>query len=202
MPGCESLAKVRGLCKPHYNAERESHMPPCLAEGCTNPQVSKGLCRSHYMSKWRNPTGMPRSRYVAPRPYGPPVPAELKRKMDNEARSFRRRPGEARFIKYGLSRDAYEAMVAERDGLCDICGQPPAEGKELDVDHDHAVKRTGPGIGRGRAGLRHSEPLPSSSSIAAGCSATPATSSSASTATAFPSCGASSSIMLTCRPRA
>lgn len=43
---------------------------------------------------------------------------------------------------YGLTLAEYEAMVAERDGLCDICHRPETltqkgRVKRLSVDHDH-----------------------------------------------------------------
>lgn len=33
----------------------------------------------------------------------------------------------------------YEAILAEQDGGCGICGRPPKSGKSLAVDHDHAT---------------------------------------------------------------
>ena len=39
---------------------------------------------------------------------------------------------------YGVSRERYEQMVAEQNGVCAICGGPPGE-RSLNVDHDHAT---------------------------------------------------------------
>jgi hypothetical protein len=41
--------------------------------------------------------------------------------------------------KYGVSREAFEAMFADQDGRCAICGEP-GDYRGLCVDHDH---RTG-----------------------------------------------------------
>jgi Recombination endonuclease VII len=40
---------------------------------------------------------------------------------------------------YGLTLDQYDALVAQQDGVCAICGEPPTKGrgKRLTVDHDH-----------------------------------------------------------------
>lgn len=40
--------------------------------------------------------------------------------------------------KYGLTQDAYDALLAEQHGVCAICLDPPSEGDYLHVDHDHA----------------------------------------------------------------
>jgi len=43
--------------------------------------------------------------------------------------------------KYGITIAQYEAMLAKQNGVCAICGKPPAGGKtsssSLHVDHDH-----------------------------------------------------------------
>jgi hypothetical protein len=38
----------------------------------------------------------------------------------------------------GINQDKYEAMVAARNGCCDLCGRKP---KKLVTDHDHESKR-------------------------------------------------------------
>ena len=40
---------------------------------------------------------------------------------------------------YGLTLDQYDALVAQQDGVCAICGELPAKGRgrRLVVDHDH-----------------------------------------------------------------
>jgi hypothetical protein len=39
---------------------------------------------------------------------------------------------------YGITLEQYDALVERQGGVCAICQRPPAEGKNLDVDHDHA----------------------------------------------------------------
>jgi hypothetical protein len=39
--------------------------------------------------------------------------------------------------KYNLTTEGYNALVAAQEGKCAICGNPPVEGKELFVDHNH-----------------------------------------------------------------
>lgn len=41
--------------------------------------------------------------------------------------------------KYGLSGLDYQNMLARQNGVCLICGQPPAETQSLSVDHCHAT---------------------------------------------------------------
>lgn len=48
--------------------------------------------------------------------------------------------------QYGLTCDQYDAMFAEQDGLCAICGQPEralerGRIRKLAVDHDHETGR-------------------------------------------------------------
>jgi len=38
---------------------------------------------------------------------------------------------------YGLTQEQYEAEIAKRNGLCDICKRPQQNGFRLAVDHDH-----------------------------------------------------------------
>lgn len=38
--------------------------------------------------------------------------------------------------KYGLTIDAYDAMIKEQHGVCAICGQPPQQ-QGFHIDHDH-----------------------------------------------------------------
>lgn len=42
--------------------------------------------------------------------------------------------------KYGLTIKQYDQMVADQNGLCFLCNQPPPTGKRLCVDHCHANK--------------------------------------------------------------
>ena len=43
--------------------------------------------------------------------------------------------------KYRISLAQYNELLATQSGLCAICGNPPAAGRRLHVDHDHATGR-------------------------------------------------------------
>lgn len=43
--------------------------------------------------------------------------------------------------KYNLTTAQVDQMIADRKGLCDICGLPDKTGKRLSVDHDHKTDR-------------------------------------------------------------
>lgn len=47
---------------------------------------------------------------------------------------------------YGIDLAIYDQMAEAQGGVCDICKQPPAEGKRLDVDHDHTKTKGQPGF--------------------------------------------------------
>ena len=38
--------------------------------------------------------------------------------------------------RYGITTATYEAMLAEQQGVCRLCGSPP-KNRRLSVDHDH-----------------------------------------------------------------
>ena len=42
---------------------------------------------------------------------------------------------------YGLSLEKYGALLAQQNGVCLLCLQPPRGRKKLAVDHDHATGR-------------------------------------------------------------
>ncbi len=42
---------------------------------------------------------------------------------------------------YGITIEEYETMVAAQEGCCAICGNRPADGTSLHVDHDHETGR-------------------------------------------------------------
>lgn len=39
--------------------------------------------------------------------------------------------------KYGLDKQDFIDLMSKQGGCCAICGQPPAKGRKLHVDHDH-----------------------------------------------------------------
>ena len=46
-----------------------------------------------------------------------------------------------RFRRYGLSVVEHRRLIAQQNGVCEICREPEREGYELSVDHDHKTGR-------------------------------------------------------------
>lgn len=44
----------------------------------------------------------------------------------------------SRMKAYNLALEDYDRMLEEQGGVCAICGEPPKEGRDLCVDHDHS----------------------------------------------------------------
>lgn len=59
-------------------------------------------------------------------------PEEVRRIGRESARRNRRRQ------IYGITNDEYDAMVLDREGRCDICGEAPAK---LFVEHCHSTRK-------------------------------------------------------------
>lgn len=55
--------------------------------------------------------------------------------------------------QYGLTLKQYDELLELQDGVCRICKQPPEEGKNLHVDHDHRCCPVRPTCGRCTRGL-------------------------------------------------
>jgi hypothetical protein len=62
-----------------------------------------------------------------------------KLKAENPAEYARRLREQNLQRKYGIGIADYDKMLADQNGVCAICGEPPAVGKNLHVDHDHAT---------------------------------------------------------------
>lgn len=45
---CDRPSIARGLCRSHYQAERNKAMPNCNQNGCATRAVARGLCSTHY----------------------------------------------------------------------------------------------------------------------------------------------------------
>lgn len=57
-------------------------------------------------------------------------------KRDSTAASARRRLHHLK--SYGLTPEAYDAMLLEQGGVCRTCGKPEPSGRSLAIDHDHS----------------------------------------------------------------
>lgn len=40
-------------------------------------------------------------------------------------------------LRYGISVEQFNALVADSDGVCEICRKPESRGRRLSLDHDH-----------------------------------------------------------------
>jgi hypothetical protein len=100
----------------------ESRGKACSVEGCPNPVRASGWCEMHYK---RNQIK------------GDPGGAEpLRRILPEEMQHYT--PGQRhRFYKYGLTDEAFNAMLASQDGRCYICRTDSPNGKGWSVDHCH-----------------------------------------------------------------
>lgn len=136
--GCARQARKMGWCSMHYNRIRESGSPgptqarakrrpgepgPCAVEGCTfGPARAKGLCDVHYQ------------RIRAHGDLGPPELA--RRRLPAEVREWT--PGQRhRFYKYGLTPEAFDALLEGQHGRCYVCGTKEPGGMGWSVDHCH-----------------------------------------------------------------
>ena len=45
----------------------------------------------------------------------------------------------ARKYTYGITREQYDALIVQQNGLCALCNNPPGK-RALAVDHDHKTK--------------------------------------------------------------
>jgi hypothetical protein len=59
-------------------------------------------------------------------------------KRENRERYNRQQVARKRERLYGLSSEAFDALLAAQHGVCAICGRGP-NGKAWNVDHDHAT---------------------------------------------------------------
>lgn len=111
------------------------------AWAAANPEKIRAQKRRHYLAhgpkirrrvkRWRLENSAYLAKYLKERK------ARLLR-LDPEAyrKSVRVRSLQYR---YGLSPDAYLALLKKQRGRCALCGRRPFKGKNLSVDHDHST---------------------------------------------------------------
>lgn len=61
---------------------------------------------------------------------------------ENARRNAKRKPRFHYTVEQlGMTREIYDAMLAEQKGVCAICGTPPSPGRSLCVDHCHSTNK-------------------------------------------------------------
>lgn len=111
----------------------------CGIEGCERPRYARMMCRPHYSADlYSDPEKRARQEaYKAA--YNATDRARAKRRANN-ATPEGKSASIARDLmrKYGLTVEAFDAMLSAQGGGCAVCGATPAvTGRRLAVDHDH-----------------------------------------------------------------
>lgn len=100
----------------------------CTITGCDWGVKAKGLCDTHYARK------------LAGREIAAPIRGRGRKCEVPECLKINRSRGLC--VTHRATAERYKLTTAEvikRDlGVCDLCGGPPAKGRSLHVDHDHA----------------------------------------------------------------
>lgn len=164
---CERPHLARGFCSAHYSRWKTKGDPgpaaiqikdpsrKCVVEGCEIKAAGHGLCRTHLARTQR--TGTTGSSYIkhltdpterneAGEKRCPsceawlPVAEYTKCASTPDGLWKRCRTctrAASLWSRYGLTLQAYEALLAEQGGGCRICSRPPDGLYSLHVDHDH-----------------------------------------------------------------
>lgn len=124
---CESLGKTRAIAKcsaghygPHY----------LFPAGIRCVECQRGYFAKSYKTRGAGWKANKRVKYASD--------ADYRARRNENSRSFQRKTGYHLKRAYGLSREAYEAMVESQGGRCAICEITP---EKLAVDHDHKTGR-------------------------------------------------------------
>jgi hypothetical protein len=115
---------------------------------CVNhPDVrakAKGLCNNCYARKYLAEHAEYRSKCLARatewRRANPEKSAEISRRSRGKMCPVKKKDRNLR-KKYGITIEQFEQMLADQGGVCFLCNKPPAEGKQLHVDHCHKTHK-------------------------------------------------------------
>lgn len=157
--GCGRPHKARGYCPAHLQrwmrgvevavplrSRDMSHPDLCSENGCEQPVKAKGLCHTHYARLLRHGhTKYPdRKKPVKPCTY----PGCQNHLYANGLCNQHYTRGRRLRDKYGLTAEAYAAILKAQGGVCAICKEPQSavngpSGKVTDfhVDHCHSTNR-------------------------------------------------------------
>ncbi|WP_369124169.1 endonuclease VII domain-containing protein [Streptomyces sp. ActVer] len=170
---CERPHLARGYCSVHYGRAKRKGDPgsaavrpydssrTCSIDGCDIKAAGHGMCRTHWARKWRS--GSPGSAYIkhltdpaARNEAGEKrcPSCETWRPLSDYTKCASTSDGLYKRCKictraatlwksYGLTLEAYDALLAGQGGGCSICSAPPNTAYSLHVDHDHSCCSAG-----------------------------------------------------------
>jgi len=151
--GCTRPAGTRGWCKAHYHrwykygdplgtpktppthGTRAMYARGCRCDGCKAAEAA-------YKKAWKAKNPEKVAKYFKDwhlKNKGQRNARRLELYRTNKAQEL----AKARLYLYGLTQEAFAALVALQGGACAICGEIPAPGVQLHVDHDHACCPSG-----------------------------------------------------------
>jgi len=144
VPGCRRLSLVRGLCGKHYVSWKYWADPKIVAarnrkwrKSATRPRAkchpsrahqAKGMCMSCYLRwQWQNQitNNQKKQRSESKRKW-------IKNNLDRARKGWRRHA----LLKYGLTLEKLNEMIASQRGACAIC---KSDKKPLQIDHCHTT---------------------------------------------------------------
>ena len=125
---CDRSVLARGLCSRHYDRARRAGLLTPLTDRSTWHQLTDvdkvartGVCSICGPVRIRVKSGPRGAECIAKR------------------RQHRGKGGRSNSAqRHGLGRSGYAELLAQQGGVCAICGAPPATGRSLHIDHDHA----------------------------------------------------------------
>lgn len=151
--GCERPVVARKLCNMHYLRQRATGELGSVRAVSEGPERPCEVCGAMFRAYRPNAVTCSKECYrklptTRVREAGYKARPEVRERRNHlrrvEINPSRREVNLRQAIRrYGITFDRYEAMLAEQDGKCALCGAVPAPGgikaaARLHVDHDHA----------------------------------------------------------------
>lgn len=145
--GCDNPYLARGLCSKHYQRStrgKDQFAPdgqiPCVVCGTLFMPYRKIISTCSRTCYRKLPHVVERESARKKLPHVKEIRNARRRVENNPHRREMNR--QRNLARYGISVEQYDEMLEQQNGVCRICGQPPAkEGwktvTRLHVDHDH-----------------------------------------------------------------